>query len=39
MLKATGEVILNSKKLGYAWMPGRFSNIGLYYRGETLEIL
>ena len=41
MLKATGEVILNSKKLGYAWMPGQVFKIsGLLLQGEnTLEII
>lgn len=39
MLKSTGEIILNGKKLGYAWMPGQVFKIsGLLLPGEnTLE--
>jgi hypothetical protein len=37
MIKATGEVVLNGKKLGYAWMPGqRFNVKGVLLPGENL---
>ncbi len=41
MMKATGEVILNGQKLGYAWMPGQRFNISgsILKADNTLEVI